>query len=83
MNAAVAYLVPHTHHVTRSTLTQTNLYGGQEFRVHAEGDDTPTIIRIVSVSNTAGVAHVYFSVNGTGIRRLTLDEFYLNYPNRV
>ncbi len=61
----------------------TSLYGGQTFRVKAEGDDKiGTIIRIVSVSNIAGVTNVYFSVNGAGVYRLTLEEFFLKYPNR-
>jgi hypothetical protein len=62
----------------------TSLYSGQTFRVKAECDDKiGTIIRIVSVSNIAGVTNVYFSMNNAGVHRLTLEEFYLKYPNRV
>lgn len=73
-------LVPHLHHVAGAM--PTSLYSGQTFRVKAEGDKIGTIIRIVSVSRIADVTNVYFSMNSAGVHRLTLDEFFLKYPNR-
>ncbi len=82
MNAVLTTrIIPHTHHVAATM--PTSLYSGQTFRVQNPDRVVGDIIRIVSVSNIAGVTNVYFSVNGAGVHRLTLEEFYLKYPNRV